>query len=314
MKKFIMVLFVVGAAMLLVAPAYATELWDFQIRGINEGLATGALPPPGLYFIDDNVMAPNYHGFGGANPSGHVNTDTHLFAYVNVPVLLWVPGCKFLGADYAMGIAEPFDYTNLRVGNGNTGYSTGAQWGAYNTVLVPYVLSWKLPCDWHIATGLNIGLNDPTSSPATADTLGSGPFDAFAPSGNGYYTFAPTLGLSWLHAGWNLSVGLNYSINTKDNGTDYTSGNMLAVNYTATYTYGKWTFGVGAGEESQLTTDSDRFGSIPDSKAEVWTAGPIIGYNFGPCSLQFIYNFPIYTNNDVGGEWFDVRFVVPLWH
>jgi hypothetical protein len=318
MKKFIFALFVVAAAAMVVAPAYATELWDPHLRGLNEGLAAGAIPPPGVYFINNSYFAPSYHSYGNlagnyTAPSGHSNKDVKLFAYVDVPVLMWVPGCKFLGADYAMAIAQPFDYTNLREGNGTSGYKSGAQWGLYNTILIPYELSWKLPCDFYIKQGLGIMLNDGTNSPATADTLASGPNDAFAEASNGYYTFEPTLGLSWLHNGWNVSVDFHYAFNLKDSGTNYTSGQQLAIDYTITKTIGKWTFGVGAGEETQTTCDSYNGNSISDSKANAWTMGPIIGYNFGPCSVQFIYNFPLYTNNNVGGEWFDVRFVIPLW-
>jgi len=312
MKKFLLALCIVAAAAMVVVPAYATELWDPHLRGVNEGLAAGALPPPGVYFINNSYFAPSYHGYGdpfGA-PSGHSNVNVKLFAYVDVPILLWVPGCKFLGADYAMAIAQPFDYSNLRIEVAPGTYIGGAQWGTFNTILVPYQLSWKLPCDFYIMTGLGIGLNDPTSSPATVDTLGPGPFAA---SGNGYYFFEPTLGISWLHAGWNFSADFHYAFNLKDSGTDYTSGQQLAVDYTATYTCGKWTVGMGASQETQTTADSFAGNDISDSKANAWTIGPIVGYNFGPCSLQFIYNFPLYVNNDVGGEWFNVRFVVPLW-
>jgi len=315
MKKLLLALFVVAAAAMIVVPAYATELWDPHLRGVNEGLAAGALPPPGLYFVNNSYFAPSYKGFGAqfGAVSGHSNPDVKLFAYVDVPVLLWVPGWKFLGADYAMAIAEPFDYTNLRVGNAAAGYASGAQWGMFNTILIPYELSWKLPCDWFIKTGLGIALNDGSNNPATLDTLKGGAFDTFAASSNGYYWFEPTLGVSWLHNGWNVSADFHYSFPLKDSGTSYQSGQQMAIDYTVTKTCGKWTFGVGAAEETQTTSDSSHGTTISDSKANAWTLGPIVGYNFGPCSVQFIYNFPLYTNNDVGGEWFDVRFVIPLW-
>ena len=47
--------------------------------------------------------------------------------------------------------------------------------------------------------------------------------------------------------------------------------------------------------------------------ARLWTAGPIVGYNFGPCSLMFIYNFQIYGTNDPVGSFCNVRLVIPLW-
>ncbi len=334
MKKFIMALFVIAAAMMAVSPVFATELWDEHLRGLDEGLAAGALPPPGLYFVNDEHIAVSDHfagtlaGGNGINgaflaPSGHLDTNFKLFAYVEVPVLLWVPGgCKFLCADYAMAIAQPFDYMNLRLQSATPNpphtFIGNANWGTFNTVLVPYILSWKLPCDLHLGTGLGISLQDAMSSPGVNSVGQNTPF---AGNGNGFYTFQPSLGLSWLHAGWNLGASFHYAFNLENPMTQYTSGDQIAVDYTATYTCGKWTFGFGAFEETQVTSDSgpsptgnvNRIVNLPDSKANVWGGGPIVGYNFGPCSVQFIYNFPFYANNDVAGQWFDVRFVVPLW-
>jgi hypothetical protein len=40
--------------------------------------------------------------------------------------------------------------------------------------------------------------------------------------------------------------------------------------------------------------------------------GPIVGYNFGPCSLMFTYNFALYSQDQFGGDWCMLRLVVPL--
>ena len=92
MKKFIMVLCVVAAAMMLVAPAYAVELWDEHLRGLDEGLAAGALPPPGVYFVNDLHVAVSDHLYGVVNnglgidaASGKRDTNWKLFAYVDIP-------------------------------------------------------------------------------------------------------------------------------------------------------------------------------------------------------------------------------------
>jgi hypothetical protein len=306
MKKFILALAVSMAVVMLVAPAFATELWDPHLRGVDEGLAAGALPPPGVYFVHNSYFAMNYFSY---DSGGHAVPNVKLFAYVDVPILLWVPGCKFLGADYAMAIAQPFDYTNLRLffGPGGNVSSAGAQWGTFNTILVPYELSWKLPCDFRIKTGFAVGLDDGTSAPGSSGSSGT------AQSANGFYMFTPSIGISWLHAGWNVSAEFLYTMNTKNNATDYQSGDQFAADYTVTYTWGKWTFGLGASQETQVYHDSLHGVTLTDSMAGAWTFGPIVGYNFGPCSLQFVYNFPMYTQNDVGGEWCNLRLVVPLW-
>ena len=202
MKKLLLVMCVSMLAVMMVTPAFAEELWDPHLRGVDVGLAAGALPPPGFYFVNDLIMGfdktfgplYNYAPQGGSgtfppNPSfpggqnGKANSMEKLFAVVDVPTLLWVPStCKFLGADYGVAIAQPFDYTNLRiqtntVGNQNTNtFVGGEQWGAFNTILVPYILSWHLPCDFRIKTALAVAFDDATTSPEnriSADSLWS---------------------------------------------------------------------------------------------------------------------------------------------
>jgi hypothetical protein len=315
MKKLLLAMCVCMAVVMVVAPAYAEELWDYHLRGVDEGLAAGALPPPGFYFINDSYFAPNYYKY---DDTGHTigGGAVKLFGYVDVPILLWTPGLKFLGADYGVAIAEPFDYTNLRIKNGFdpvTGlqnYNGGAQWGAYNTIVVPIILSWKV-CDFRIKGAFAVGFDDSTTSPkdSAAQALSGG---AYAQSGNGYYTFTPEIGISWLHAGWNISADFMYTIATKDNTTDYQSADEFAADYTLTYTWKKWTFGLGACQENQVGSDKSSGVPVSSSKVTNYTMGPILGYNFGPCSLQLMYNWDLMTKNDVGGEWFNARLVIPL--
>ena len=51
---------------------------------------------------------------------------------------------------------------------------------------------------------------------------------------------------------------------------------------------------------------------VPGSRVTNYGMGPILGYNFGPCSLMLMYNWDLLTKNDVGGENFNARLVVPL--
>lgn len=338
MKKFLLVICLAMASVMVVTPSFATEMWDPHLRGVGEGLAAGALPPPGFYFINDFYFA-YYHGYGpyfGAENNGQRNAGVKVFAYVDVPVLLWTPGCKLLGADYGVALAQPFDYTHLKISS-PAGAVSGTQLGTFNTILVPYILSWKLPCDFHIKTAFEVATDDAWSSPGDrvasitkhnnfagsdatglSDRLNKNNGRVYAESGNGFWSFTPTVGISWLHAGWNLSAEFFYSFNTKNTATNYQSGDEFAADYTLTYTYQKWTVGFGASQENQVqrdkfdVNDGTGYRSQPGTRAEAYTIGPILGYNFGPFSVQFAYNFPIYTNNEVGGEWFNFRLVVPL--
>jgi hypothetical protein len=357
MKKYLLVLCLSMAALMMVTPAYSEELWDFHLRGVDEGLAAGALPPPGFYFINDLWMSNfTWHGvwdtpthFSAGEAASNIKLTSSV---VDVPILIWVPGCKIFGADYGAAIAQPFDTTNLRVNTSNTSgpvpqdWLSGAQWGTYNTIVIPFLLSWKL-CDFRVKAAMQFGMNDGWNSPGNSQAAWSAnplgfyhlhPAEANAPGNTAYFPssvlgkdgnvyawsandswqFTPNIGISWLHAGWNVSADLFYTWYTKDSDTDYQNGDEFSGDYTITYTCGKWTFGLGA--ETQVQVNSDKFDagdgtgyhSQPNTKNANYTMGPIIGYNFGPCSLMGTYNFPLATENDFGGPWWNIRLVVPL--
>jgi hypothetical protein len=270
---------------------------------------------------------------------GHANAQLKLsFSYVDAPVLLWSTGCKIIGADYAVALAQPFDATLLRIGTSTrspgtmvpTGLDvvTGAHWGTFNTVLVPIILSWKLPNDFRVKFSFGIEVdnawNSVNDSLASITKIGGDKLmdkngiNAYAWSGLGEWVFQPNIGISWLHAGWNISADFFYAWSLKNNTINYQSGDMFAAEYTLSYTCGKWTFGLGASQTVQVQSDKFDAGdgtgyhSQPGTKETKYQFGPLLGYNFGPCSLMFIMDWNLETKNAMGGEVFMTRLVVPL--
>jgi hypothetical protein len=288
------------------APAMATELWDPHLRGVDEGLSSGASVPPGVYGVMNNYWASFTKYDANGNKMG-VNLD----ALVEIPIVLWQTGYQVFGADLSVAIAQPFDYSNLRV-PGLASVSDNAHWGTYNTTLVPYQLSWKLPNDLHVSTSLSVVVDDASSSP------GDPPPGGGVGSGNGYWTLEPTLGVSWLHDGWNLSLNAHFAYNFKNDKTDYRSGQELAIDYTITKKLGQWIVGVGGYQENQLTSDTGT-GAIAEGcpakngcKVTNYGIGPLVGYQFGGVEIMAEYNHGIYTENDVGGNIFNLRLVTAL--
>ena len=287
----------------------AMELWDPHLRGVNEGLAAGALPPAGVYFINNAYFA----AYKIYDNNGNRVNSTKLNAYVDVPLLLWSTGLNVLGAKYGVAIAEPFDFTELRVGTPGKQAPTWDNWGVYNTVIVPAILSWSLPMDFKVAAKLSVYM--PSASSTWAPNSGNIPAGGNVielGSGNGNWTFEPGLGLSWLHAGFNISADLKYDFCAENGNTHYKSGQEFAADYTAAYSLGKWTFGLGAYQENQVTKDIQFNQRLNHSQVTNFGMGPLLGYNFGPCSLMFSYNWGLETKNDVGGNWCNLRLVVPL--
>jgi len=338
MKKVLLAVCLSMALVMMVAPAYSMELWEPVLPGNNEGLAAGALPPAGFYFVNLGYYTPSYkvYGSGFTSPvtdQSQANSQIKITGYVDVPVLLWSTGCKFLGADFGMALVQPFDATSLRIGTSSFSDSTGPgvtgdQVGTFNTVLVPFILSWKIPCDIRVKAALAIGVDDAWSSigSSAAATTGIGSFklfdknfiNAYAWSGLDEWFFTPNIGLSWLYHGWNISADLFYTWSLKADNVPYQSGDMFQADYTVSYTCGKWTFGVGATQNIQVNSDKFNAGdgtgyhSQPFTKETKYMGGPLIGYNFGPCSLMLIYNFNMYAENAPAGDTIMARFVVPL--
>jgi hypothetical protein len=301
MKKSITLTLAMGAAMLAVSGARAEENWAPHLAGVFEGSEAGALPPQGVYFVNETLLTGTtlYGDSGSPSPTG-IKADIA----VDVPILLWVPGVKFLGADYALGIAQPFDYVSTRQPGahaGGTNLGTGT--GLFNTLLIPAELSWKLPNDFYVKTALGIYLPDGDFERADKMAIANG---------MGFGALEPSVGVSWLHDGWNASVSFAYNYNFKNTKTDYQSGDVIDADYTLTKTFGKWTVGAGGYTELQLAKDSLKGVTVADSKLQKDAVGPIIGYNFGPVILQAEYNFQVNTTNTVQGNEIWIDLTVPL--
>lgn len=298
MKKCLIAAMLAAIIALSASAAFAEEYWSPHLCGSDEGFESALLPPKGVYFSDDNYFT------SMAYFQGSKETPLRVDAYVNVPVLLWNPGCKVLNATYAVALVQPFDYLNLysRVtpGLGN------AHWGAYNTVVVPYILSWKLPKGLAVKTQLATYINDPSTS--VGHPAGNGGAD----SGNNFWTIEPEAAVTWVNNGYNLSADLKYDCNFKDTATQYQSGDLLCGDYTATKSIKNWTAGVGAYSVNQVKDDSLNGATVPNSIRLGYALGPIIGYQFGGISVQGTFNWKLKTENDFGGNFLNIRFVMPI--
>jgi len=297
-----MLLFGTVLGMLVAAvPVSAAELWDPHLRGIDEGLAAGAALPPGFYGIWDQWYSP----MGIYDSHGH-GTGTDLDVLVEAPILFWQSDFTILGGAYSAAIAEPFDFTDVHQA------VNSAHWGTYNTLLIPGQLAWELPNDFHVKAGLTVYLNDASSYPGHPD---SGAPNGVG-SGNGYWTFQPDLGVSWMRNGWDFSVNFHYAANLENPATHYQSGDQVAIDYTVMKAIGQWSLGLGGYTENQIMADSGAgaaaCASMGGCKAANAGIGPLVQYNFGPVIAMAEYNAPIYTQSDVGGSMLNVRLIVPF--
>jgi hypothetical protein len=255
-------------------PAAAFEagyIGSAQKPGLVLGNAA-ATPPAGLYMFDQALAySGSLVGPGAPNAAGD-KTSVHIAAAA--AGLLWVPGWTVLGATYNAVIVQPF----LMVDVGSPVNVNPA--GMHNTFLAPVELSWKLgDSGFYLKAGLGMWM--PTGTTSGSNGLGN--------IGAPWWTFQPNLVISYFKDGWNLTANVFEEINTANSVTDYTSGNVLHAEFTATKTLGNWTFGPVAYYVGQVSDDkSSAFyaSAVNVNRYDIWGAGALVGYNFGPASLN----------------------------
>ncbi|MBR1176995.1 transporter [Bradyrhizobium sp. KB893862 SZCCT0404] len=244
-----------------------------QKAGITIGGSAGD-PPPGIYMFNQVfTYQANLTGPGNAllNPTGN---KTGVQAAVATNGFLFVPGWSFLGATYTAVLVQPYVMDSV-------GSPVNAQMsGLHNTYVVPAELSWKLgDSGFFVKAGLGMYVPDGTKTG----------FNGLGNVGNPWWTFQPEFIVSYLKDGWNLTANFYEELNTKNTITGYKSGDVLHAEFTAAKTIGNWTFGpVGyyVGQVSDDTSSAFYGGAINVNRYNVWAAGGLVGYNFGPAALN----------------------------
>lgn len=181
-----------------------------------EGIKGSSLPPPGIYLRD-------YNFFYTATKVDGAPVDVDIFAYVQAPRLIWMTKQKILGANYGMDIIVPFAYKNIYA---DAPIGTAGQFNLADIQIEPVLLSWHLK-QFDFAFGYAVWVP-------------SGKFDASTPAkylsspGLGFLTQMITLGGTWYadeQKTWAFSLLNRYEINTEQDDTHITPGNMFTVEW-----------------------------------------------------------------------------------
>lgn len=283
---------------------YAKEGSDQYPHGAENWL-TGALPPPGNYYV-------NYFGFyngklkdgsgsnvllNGSTPSVDATFDA--FRFVAVSHL------RILGADYGAHTIVPVVYQSVDLNGSASKSSVG------DIDVDPFVLGWHHP-QWHAI--------------AAVDTiLPTGYYDKNDPRvsvGANYYTFEPIYAVSYIPKnGWEGSTKLMYDFKTTNQATNYHSGQEFHTDYAAGKHVGEWMFG-GAGYALVQTTDDMQNGAIVPAAAGMWSQGRrgrvvAIGPSLGYTSKQHVVFMGVWQHetlvqNRFGGDKFWFKMIIPM--
>ncbi len=264
-------------------PAHAYEFGSPGVEqkpGIVLGGSSAGTPPPGIYMFEQ-FFTYQAKITGPGRPPGDL-----------VPVrlnsestgILFVPGWTFLGAAYDAVIVQPV--SSLGVGPPvNSNY-----FGLHNTLIIPAELSWKLG-DTGLFVKSGLGMYAPDGSI-------SGPA-GLSGAGHPWWTFVPSLTVSYLKEGWNVTSSFYLEMNTKNTVTDYQSGDIFHAEFAATKRLGKWTVGPVGYYYGQISDDhSSAFyrNAINVDRYNVWAVGGLAGYDFGPVAVN------VWALNDVHAD------------
>ncbi|MBC7143935.1 MAG: transporter [Thioclava marina] len=269
--------------------------------GNTMGAATGASPPPGVYFSSrtgywDSELRDDNGNFGGQS---NTLADTAL-------QFMWVPGTKLWGGDYKAYVTLPLIYNDQ---SRTAPFPAPLQGDSSKTALgnieiVPFNLSWQVQPGIFMSAGLSVYA--PT-----------GDFNPNAPisTGGDFWTFAPSVSYSYLRNGWNASIFATYFTNTENNTTNYKSGDELLVNVTALKDVGGFSIGPVGYFRKQLTGDKNNgsyYGGTIQPKSE--QAGLGIGFSkrFGPVEANVNLTHDVHVRNTVGGNKLWLNVTMPI--
>lgn len=223
-----------------------------------EGIKGASLPPPGVYLRD-------YNFFYTADKVDGLPVNANIFVYVQAPRLIWMTDWEIFGANYGMDVIVPFAYKDISLGSP---FGDDHQFGLADIQVEPVLLSWHLK-QFDLAAGYALWI-------PTGEFSARSPQKQIASPGLGFWTHMLTLGAVWYpdeEKTWSLSLLNRYEINTEQDDTDVTPGNMFTAEWGLSKTIGKGVDVGMIGYYQQLVTKDDGHGAS-NEKSHVVGLGP----------------------------------------
>jgi hypothetical protein len=236
------------------------------------------VPPGKEGFIYVNAFT-FYNGSATAGKQlelgGQVVLNANADVYADTSLFLYQTPWKIAGGHYAAGIAVPYVWmdvsADVQVGkHGVKGRDTANGFG--DVQILPLMLVWK---QGDLSYGFNLGIYAPT---------GDFKKGALANIGKNYWTFEPTVYVSWLSSkiGLELSAFAGFDFNTKNDTTDYQSGTTFHVDATVAQhlPVGKGFLGIGANAYyyQQISADSGSGAKLGGFEGRTTGIGPVLSY------------------------------------
>ncbi len=251
------------------------------------GMAT--TPAAGTYMS-------NFFGYNWAE-----NKDAESSLLFELPGVLHITESKILGANYWFGFFPYALHTTY------TDKATGKEYGrggAGDMYGVPAILSWKFD-DLSIMTFE--GIVPPTGAYSK---------DRILNAGRNSWTFDSNVGVTWSpdNGKYDLSLMFGYMVNTKNNATDYRSGDEVHIDWNVGYFLtDALGIGVGGSYYRQVTPDTGLGVPLNTVEGEASTIGPVITYTMKmgekdvSFSAKWLHEYDV--NNHIPGDYVILRTV-----
>lgn len=283
----------------LAAPAQAREpgVPPSMPPGATMGVPVAATPPEGLYFSSrsgfaDFTLTDSSGNFAGAD----ITLKDTAFQF------LWVPGIKMFGGDYRALVTVPVLDIDQRL-SAPLGSGRSSKLSFSGVEIRPLDISWQVAPGIFVATGFSVFTPGDWSASAPVNT------------GGNFWTFAPSVAVSYMRDGWNATLHAIYFTNTRNDTNDYKSGDELLVNATAMKDFGNFSLGPVGYYRRQLSADSNggsAYGGTTAGKAEQLGLGLGLTKQIGKVSANVMYTRDVFHHNTLGGDHLWLNFTVPL--
>lgn len=269
---------------------------------LNAAESGGSSYLPGFYGDFGMALTPatgSYlSNFLGYNTVSDKNSNSNLT--FELPGLVHVTNQEVLGGRYWFGFYPYVLRTESKTPNNHTTRS-----GAGDMYAMPIALSWQ----WQEVSLLFFqGIVMPTGTYQTQRALNSG---------RNYWTLDENLALTWQpkNTPFELSLNLGYMINTKNQKTDYRTGDELHFDYCLGYYLTKeFAVGVTGSYYQQLTKDTGEGVPMNAIRGEYSSIGPALMYNTKlfdhevMFSSKWLHEYNV--NNHVAGDYIILRTVL----
>jgi hypothetical protein len=288
------------ALLMGLAPALAVEGGLSPYAKGFSGFMSGFVPPEeGLYASDIYYY---FHGSVDAEVrNGRAEFDIDTTLNVDFLVGTYVTDFHILGGQYAFGAAVGWAWADLAaslstpLGDRRVSLDTN---GFSDMLITPVILGWhEGNFHWSFTTLVYA----PTGHYSTSQLSVS----------KNIWAFMPQFAITYfdLASGWEASAAIIYVTMSRNDTTDYQSGDVFHVDWGIGKHFGpglQWEAGIVGNVVQQVGADRGTGAKLGPLKAESFGLGPSISYNTkigkSPLSLSVKWEHDITSHNTFGGD------------